>query len=177
MIENAQKYELLALLPLTGTDAELQAAAGRIEEQLKAAGAAVASNIALQKGKLTYPVSRTRQGSYHLIQFEIEPVRISQLERALTLSGSMLRFTIERRKGEFRPFIATPPKPMQDRRSALSATPRCPSFATMAAPRMGESGGMATTPVKTTESISKIESKPAVSMEEIDKRLEEILSE
>ncbi len=178
MTESAQKYELLALFPLTGTDDELKSIAVRVEEQLKAAGAAVASNVALQRGRLAYPVSRTRQGSYHLIQFEMDPRKVSELERALTLSGTMLRFTIERRKGEFRPFIATPPKPMQDRRVAAPAFVRrsVPSYsAAMGAPRIGES--VAASTVKVGESISKTDAKPAVSMEEIDKRLEEILGE
>ena len=176
MPELMQKYELLALLPLTGTDDELQAVAGRVEEQLKNAGAAVASNVALNKGRLAYPVSRTRQGSYHLIQFEMEPRKVSELERALTLSGTMLRFTIERRKGAFRPFIATSSKPMQERR-AFAPTP---TFARRAAHSyVGGSAAavpatMETMPAK---SLAKDENKPTVTMEEIDKRLEEILGE
>lgn len=177
MMENAQKYELLALLPLTGTDDELKSITARVEEQLKTAGAAVASNVAISKGRLAYPISRTRQGSYHLIQFEIDPRKVSELERILTLSGTMLRFTIERRKGEFRPFIATSSKPTQDRRGTIPSVPRRPVFSQTGMPRMGESGGMATAPVKAAESISKVESKPAVTMEEIDKRLEEILGQ
>lgn len=169
MLELTQKYELLGLLPLIGTDEELKAVTLRVEEQLKAAGAAVASNVAVSKGRLAYPVSRTRQGSYHLIQFEIDPRKVSELERILTLSGTMLRFTIERRKGTFRPFIATPPKPMQDRRAPLVRRATPSPMGTFATP--------APVTVKPTESISKITDKPTVTMEEIDKRLEEILGE
>ena len=171
-----QKYELLALLPLTGTDAELQSVATRVEEQLKTAGAAVASNVALNKGRLAYPVARTRQGAYHLIQFEMDPRKISELERALTLSGTMLRFTIERKKGEFRPFIATSSKPMQDRRAAAPT----PTFARRAVPFYvgGAAAAVsATTKTMPAESLAKAEDKPTVTMEEIDKRLEEILGE
>lgn len=170
MIGNAQKYELLALLPLTGTDDELKTVAARVEEQLKTAGAAVASNVAVSKGRLAYPISRTRQGSYHLIQFEIDPRKVSELERVLTLSGTMLRFTIERRKGEFRPFVATSSKPMQDRR-----TP--PLIRRAAHSTVGSFAASAPATIKPAETISKTEDKPTVTMEEIDKRLEEILGE
>src|SRR3989338_261879 len=99
------KYELLALLPLNGTDEELKTAAGKIEHQLTETGGTVVANMALQKGRLPYSILNLRQGYHHLIQFEMEEKAVSEFRRALTLSGNTIRFDIKRVTGDFKKFV------------------------------------------------------------------------
>ncbi|OGL66318.1 30S ribosomal protein S6 [Candidatus Uhrbacteria bacterium RIFCSPLOWO2_01_FULL_47_24] len=165
-----QKYELLALFPLTGTDEEMKALALKIEERISGAHGTVHASTSLQKGPLAYALETVRQGYYQMIQFEMEPKVVAEFRRALILSGEVLRFTISKLAGEFKAFAPSQP------RVAPGRTPRVPqpvSAGVFKAP-------MPTSPVAPStlsqETIVK-EATPKVSMEELDKRLEQILGE
>ncbi|KKU12493.1 MAG: 30S ribosomal protein S6 [Parcubacteria group bacterium GW2011_GWC2_45_7] len=164
-----QKYELLALFPLTTTEDELKAAALGVEEKLKTAGATVHQGLPLQKGRLQYPVSQVRQGYYHLIQFELEPGALNDLKRTLILAGDMLRFTITQQKGDFKTFVPTAPK------AAAPARTWKRQHAPLVAPILSP------TPAQPAPQLTQETPKPTeeakVTMEDIDKRLEEILKE
>ncbi len=165
-----QKYELLALLPLTGTDEEMKAMGGKIEERLKTAGGTVFGSMALQKGRLPYAILKQRQGYYHLIQFEMEEKGLVEFRRDLTLSGDVLRFDVTRVEGEFKKFVASAPRvsPSRITRVASHAAPISATYAP-AVP--------VATPTLLSQETVKPEEAKKVSMEEIDKRLEEILGD
>lgn len=173
------KYELLALFPLTGTDDELKASAEKIAERIRASGGTVHGTSALQRGRLAYPVLKVRQGSYHAIQFEMDPKTVAELARNLTISGELLRFTVQKRD-EFKAFVPTAPKPMgvrapwAPRRPAAHLPPLGgrPFPAPAAAPATA-----APVPPQAGPRVEATPIAPKVTMEEIDKRLEEILGE
>ncbi|MBI2552192.1 30S ribosomal protein S6 [Candidatus Uhrbacteria bacterium] len=174
MTEGLQKYEILALFPLTGTEEELKAMAGKIEERIRAQGGAVVSSVGLQKGKLPYSVNRLRQAYHHLIQFEMLPAVLGEFQRALLLGGDALRFTVTKIKGTFRPFIASPAKVMPAKvRPALTRAPFIPAppptfnQAAITRARAPEAAPLG--------EVKKAEEKPVISMEELDRKLEEIL--
>ena len=161
------KYELLAILPLTGTDDEMKVMAQKIEERIKSANGAIYASTPLQKGRLAYAMGRVRQGYYHLIQFEVEPPALAEFRRALILSGETTRFTVSKINGEFKSFIPSAPKasPVSKPRAmpGRPAVQYAPVAPAAAAPRVQET--------------VKPEAAPKVSLEEIDKRLEKILGE
>ena len=169
MLETKQKYELLALLPLNATDDGLKAVAGKIESRMTEAGATVQGSTMLQKGRLAYPVNRLHQGYYHTIQFEMEPKALPELRRTLTLSGGAVRFTISKVHGAFKQFVPSAPRvspvrPHSTARPIASATySTAPVVAAPAA--------------TLTQETVKPSAAPKVTMEELDKRLEEILGE
>ena len=171
MTEGKQKYELLALFPLTATEEELRGAAAKVAERLTSAGAAVFASAALFKGYLAYPIAKTRQGYYHTIQFELEPLALAQLRRDLTLAQETLRFSITKVNGKFRTFMPSAPRALRPRLTKVLA----PAFTPAA------TGVVPSTPVPTPSHLAqeavKPEEAPKVTMEEIDKRLEEILGE
>ena len=141
MTDGLQKYEILALFPLTGTEEELKAVAGKIEERIRAQGGTVVSSIGLQRGKLPYPINHIRQAYHHLIQFEMLPAALGEFQRALLLGGDALRFTVSKIKGAFRPFVASPAKVMPSKvRSILtrvsSTFAPTPAFSNAAAARI-----------------------------------------
>lgn len=180
MTETAQKYEMLALFPLAGTEEDLRSAAGTLEDKLKSAGATVASSVPHQKGRLSYALGKTRQGYYHVIQFEIDPGALAELRRSILLSGNALRFTISKVQGAFRPFVPTVlQKSATERPAVRSARPErtfvqqrpIPEPLAVSVPQAGPAAKLAQEKLKPEEMQKKI------SMEELDKRLEEILGE
>ncbi|MBI4135588.1 30S ribosomal protein S6 [Candidatus Uhrbacteria bacterium] len=164
------KYELLALLPLTGTDEELTVAASKIEERIRLAGGVVAGGASIHKGRMSYPIKNVRQGYYHLIQFEMEPGQVNEFKRQLTLAQEALRFTLTGVSHDFKTFVPSPPRVSQGAHSRF-AKPEV-SVATL-----GHATLASSTPVAhpQTAVASELEATPKVSMEEIDKKLEEIL--
>lgn len=160
------KYELLTLLPLTGTDEELKALATKVEEKIKDAGGTVVASTPYLKGRLVYPVRKVRQGYYHTSQFEMEPKAIQEFRRALLLSGDTLRFSISKVEGEFKAFIPSIPKAVPQR----AWTSRVPVPGASITPP-------AAAPSPLSQEKVQPSSQPKVTMEEIDKRLEEILGE
>lgn len=170
MTETLQKYELLALLPLTGTEAELHACATKIEERIKAAGGAIAANRALHKGRLAYSVGKAHQGSYHLIQFEMDPAALRQFRRDLLLTGEISRFTITQAQGAFKAFVPSPPH-LRERPARAIRTAAPMASRVMVAPPL------AAVPTPLAQEAVKPDEAPKVTMEELDKRLEEILGE
>lgn len=174
------KYELLALFPLTATDAELKAQAGKIEERLKTAGANIVASTPLLKERLAYGIGKIRQGYYHTIQFEIEPSALAEFQRALILSGEVLRFDIAKVKDEFKPFTPSVPREMPAyARLTKSATPELHPALSDEQPKPIQSPTTPTAASKPLiqEKTAPTPEQPKVSMEELDKRLEEILGE
>lgn len=183
MSETLQKYEILILLPLTATNDELMMKAGEIEERLRSAGAKVVGSAPFIKGRLAYPINKMNQGYYHLIQFEMNPGAVAEFRQMLLLSGEVVRFNIAKVE-EFKPFMPLDPQVIEKR--ALRASRDTATMATFSArpPEMV---------VDVIEKISqplpaanlvqeKVEpaqsqKQPKVSMEELNKRLEEILGE
>lgn len=170
MTEDTQKYELLGLFPLSGTEEEVGRAAGGVVERLKAAGAAVASSAPVHRGKLAYPIKRNRQGHYQVIQFEIAPAAIGDLHRQLILSGAFLRFTITKVKRNFTPF--TPTRVVPQLRGYAERAATKPVAGTIGVPVKS-----APPPSVLTQEPIKAKDQPKISMEEINKKLEEILGE
>lgn len=164
------KYEILALFPLTATEEELKAGAVKVEERIKETGGTVVSGAPVQKGRLHYPISNTRQGYYHMIQFEMEPSSLPEFRRGLLLAGQTLRFTISKVQGEFKAFMPTAP------RATTAYSPR-PSRPVSPQTPVTQTAGVAPSPSPLSQETIKPEGTPKVTMEELDKRLEEILGE
>lgn len=171
-----QKYELLALLPLNGTDEELKAVAGKIEQRITEIGGTVAGSLALLKGRLPYSILNLKQGYHHLIQFEMEEKAVRDFRRALTLSGDTMRFDVKRVTGDFKKFVASAPRVNASRptRPMAQAMPVAGNYAHAHASVPSPSAASST--VLSQEAVKPEEVKK-VSIEEIDKRLEEILKE
>ena len=100
---DARLYETLIILKSIGTDAELSQAAAQTEEAVKKLGGKIVKATAMGRRRLTYRINHQAEGSYHLIQFELEAERIEELKRAFRLNERIIRFLILNRDEEPEP--------------------------------------------------------------------------
>lgn len=84
-------YELLALVAGTLSEEETAAVQQIIRTILEKQSAQVSKQDLWEKRKLAYPVRKARQGTYLLFTFDVEPGVLGAIERALTLEKSVLR--------------------------------------------------------------------------------------
>ncbi|MFH1171057.1 MAG: 30S ribosomal protein S6 [bacterium] len=89
-----KQYELLAIVPGTLSDEETGAVQKTIRDILEKYAAKISKQDVWEKRKLAYPIGQTRQGTYLLCLFDLEPEKIDSLDRALTLEKSILRHIV-----------------------------------------------------------------------------------
>jgi small subunit ribosomal protein S6 len=140
-------YELTYIInPLLG-ELDLNAAAEKVRSFVNGLGGQIKKEMVGEKRKLSYPIKKQTHGFYVTAEFEIEPEKLSELEKFLKTNGDILRHLVinlaERKieKPAKRPFR---PKPAV--------------IPSVAAPLKAE----------------KVEK---VKIEELDKKLEELLKE
>jgi small subunit ribosomal protein S6 len=76
------------------TEDEQRQQLAQIEELLKHENASLTWVDHWGKRKLAYPVKKQRQGFYDWFYFELDPSRISEIDRKLKMSEVILRFMI-----------------------------------------------------------------------------------
>jgi small subunit ribosomal protein S6 len=155
------KYELLYIVPTQYTDAEVETVKEKVAGMIAAAQGTVSRNESVGKLKLAYPIKKVRHGTYVLVRFESEPKAIAGIERQLRLTDEVLRHqVIQLPNGvEDQPFqmISYVAPLSEEARADEQRAPAKPSSAPTAAPA----------PVKREE--------VSLSIEELDKKLDEIL--
>jgi small subunit ribosomal protein S6 len=151
------KYELLYIIPAKYTDAEVTALVEKISGIVTAAGGTIAETHNLGKRKLAYPINGVRNGDYILSYFESETEVASKLNLTLRLSTDIVRHLIVERDLHLKgvPTFTEDEPPMRN-----SEDPRMPR---PEAPRVQQ-------PMPVRE-------KAQISMEEIDKKLDAMLTD
>ena len=152
-----EKYELLYIIPAKYTDAEVDGLIKKISGLVSGAGATVSATHHLGARKLAYPIKHVRNGHYVLTVFDAEAPVAVKLNEILRLSTDVLRHLIVKRD----PRITAIPSLVEEeefrgRRDDLRPRPRAP---VQLRPQM---------PAPT---------KPAMTSEELEKKLDEILTE
>ncbi|MFC1788030.1 30S ribosomal protein S6 [Patescibacteria group bacterium] len=157
------KYELLYIIPSQYTDAEIEGIMAKIAALVEQVGGKILRNENLGKIKLAYTINRVQHGSYILIIFESEGSIIDDLNQRLKLTDEVLRHILliapakaEEKKYELTAYVAPLTDQVRRERSA-PARPR---------PKLPPP-----TPAKLDEAS------PSLSMEELDKKLDEILDD
>lgn len=150
-----EKYELLYIIAAKYTDAEIEGLMEKIKGLVTSAGGNVTEMHNLGRRKLAYPISHVRNGNYVLVYFEAEPAMLAKLNETLRLSADVLRHLVTSRS----PYLT-----------------KIPSFAELVEIR--DEGGEQPRP----RPIAPVVQAPAipaqpVTMEELDKKLDEILTE
>jgi len=85
-------YELMVIFSSTLTEDEQKEQSLQLHELLKREKGELLLTDHWGKRKLAYPVKKQRQGYYDWIYFQMEPGRISEIDRKLKMSESVLRF-------------------------------------------------------------------------------------
>ena len=169
------KYELLFIVSSQYTEAEIEKIKAQVVSEVEAAGGTIVKTENLGKIHLAYPIKKQNHGTYILVYFDAESSALVQLIRKLTLTDEILRHSITMRpsyaetsKFELSSYVA----PLSEEARKEHFTPQ------------GQ-GSTGTRPVrrrveKAAEIIPQVLSQaPSVeskmSMEELDKKLDEIL--
>ena len=163
-----QNYELLYIIPAQYADTEIDALCAKIAKMMEGTGAKVTRNESLGKIKLAYTVKQQRHGTYVLVHFEAEPSSIKEMERQLRLADEVLRHIVverdvrtDRKQYVIASYVAPLSEEARDTRKLMGATAPM-----MAASRVAPFVDAAQ-PVRAEEA--------SMSMEELDKKLDEIL--
>jgi len=159
------KYELLYIVGTQYTDAEVGEIQGKIAAQLEKAGAKILRNEMVGKIRLAYPIKKARHGSYVLVHFDADTSIIKEFNRQMELNDEILRHTVvERTPGA------------ESKKVELTA---------YVAPLSDEGKRVETKPVIAREKTARTESASVpmdseeanMSIEELDKKLDEILED
>jgi small subunit ribosomal protein S6 len=87
-------YELMVIYSPNLTEDEQRQQFQQVEELLKHENARISLVEHWGKRKLAYLVKKQRQGIYDWFYFELDPSRISEIDRKLKMSEVILRFMI-----------------------------------------------------------------------------------
>lgn len=158
-----KQYELLYIVPGQYTDEEVQGIMKRLAALLAKYGGTITREENLGKIKLAYPIKKARHGSYVLVHFQADG--LSGLERELRMDEQVLRHQIillppgaAQRKYELTSYV--PPLSEEARRESAPAPQARPAPLPPPPPPV---------PAKPEA--------PAMSGEELDKKLDEILAD
>ncbi|MBU1145975.1 30S ribosomal protein S6 [Patescibacteria group bacterium] len=87
-------YELLYILPGKYTEEEMEGISVKINELVKKHGGEITLTDNLGAKKLAYPIADVQVGNYLVIEFNSEPEKIKELGGELKLTPEVLRFGI-----------------------------------------------------------------------------------
>ena len=152
-----EKYELLYIIAAKYTDAEIEGLMEKIKGLVTSAGGNVTEMHNLGRRKLAYPISHVRNGNYVLAYFEAEPEMLAKLNETLRLNADVLRHLVTARS----PYLT-----------------KIPSFAELTEIRDDSEPQQRqqARPIPPVVQAPAIPAQP-VTMEELDKKLDEILTE
>ncbi len=102
--DNMAKYELLYTLPAKQTDEETSALKDVISAELTALGLKLGRNEDVGKIKLAYPMQHIRHGHYIFVEFDAEPTILEKVNRFFSLRNDVLRFQITKPDVGAKPF-------------------------------------------------------------------------
>ncbi len=142
-----QKYELLLILPGTLDDNEAEKRLGEVVSVVKEHGENVETNNQ-GKNRLAYPVKQIRYGYFYTIVFEAEAAKARELQDKLRLMRDLLRAMIT----HFNTNVSTTQK--------INYTTNSIGVTTMQ---------------ESEEEVKKEEKKEDINVEDINKKLDEIL--
>lgn len=89
------KYELMYIISSAISDDQIPSVTEGVLNLITGLGGKVIREEQLGKKKLAYPIKKTRNGFYDLVQFEMEPGKLTELNnKILTTEGIIRHLTI-----------------------------------------------------------------------------------
>jgi small subunit ribosomal protein S6 len=92
-----KKYEIMYILPSKYTEAEMDDIIKKVAGIMQTAGAQITDTFNMGKRRLAYPIEHQRNGSYILVHFDAEPAAVVKMDSVLRLTGEVLRHMIVER--------------------------------------------------------------------------------
>ena len=151
-------YELAYIIPGNLSEDQHPKAQEKVSLLLKQAQAQIVSSEDLGKKKLTYPIKHLRHGFYKTVAFYLDAAKLKEIENELKLDANILRFLIIKTHEKTAKEIATEEK--------------------VKTKRVKEKIAEQTKAAKEAEEV-KVEKtqKKKVSLEDLDKKLDELLDD
>lgn len=159
-------YELLCVLPGTLSEEEVAPTMEKIQATLQEGEVEKIQVHDLGKNRLSYPMKHIRYGYYRIVRFEAEPTAIPAIQAKLRLISGPLRTLIQRYNPETDAAVITHVAETQKKGSGSKQQ----QGADLTLPEMAQAPVAKKKPAKAKE-----EQEEKVSMENIDKKLDEIL--
>ncbi len=166
------KYELLYIVGTQYTETEVGEIQTRVAGMLEKVGAKILRNEMVGKIRLAYPIKKARHGSYVLVHFDADPAVIAAFNRQMELNDEVLRHTLLLREPgaetkKFELFAYVPPLTEEGKR--VENKP--------ALVREKVARPVTESIVTETEALPVDRYEANMSMEELDKKLDEILED
>lgn len=153
-------YEIMYIVPLKLEGDEPTAVQEKVRAMLQTEGAKITSEEALGKRKLAYPIKHVRHGSYVVLECDIERAQVKRVSDWFRLSSEVLRAQIVDKKLKSPEQLARE-KAFQEKLARIQAA------------KLGESMKQA----PASNESRPVEEKPKVKLDELDKKLEQILEQ
>jgi len=93
-----EHYELLYIIPAKYSEKELQPIIDRVTHLIKKNGGEFTKDDNLGKMKLAYPIKHVHQGYYILNEFNLRPINLKKIDDSLKLDSDILRHLIVKKK-------------------------------------------------------------------------------
>jgi small subunit ribosomal protein S6 len=90
------KYELIYILQADLDEATLDAAVETIDTLIKNNQGEITKTDRWGKQKLAYPIQKTNEGYYVLVNFEYNPEEVAALKRTMGFNEQILRYSVVR---------------------------------------------------------------------------------
>jgi small subunit ribosomal protein S6 len=90
-------YEILYIVRPELDEEQLQAAIASVNKLIESLGGATQKTDVWGRRRLAYEVQHLREGQYVLTDFQIDPVRVPELEGTLKISDTVFRHLVVRK--------------------------------------------------------------------------------
>ena len=101
-------YEGLFLLNSAEAKRDWEASSGHVKGLLQKHGGEILKDVLWDDRKLAYDVAGQKRGTYYLVFFKLDPLKLAELRRDCQLSEQVLRQLFIRHQGSEVPAYATP---------------------------------------------------------------------
>ncbi len=154
----SQYYEFLGIIPGTLAENEVPAVIKKITDFFIAQKGEVTYQDNFGRKKMAYPVKHLRHGYYFLLELNLVPEKLKSIEEKLKIDENLLRFI----------FIKTKPKTREEREKEKTRMQAYPE-------KDKRERGNKDRGNKEVAGSDKLQNK--ISLDELDKKLDEILSD
>lgn len=162
-----QHYELYFIMTIRLSEEEQRDLLGKIDKLNSSLGFKTTISKEAGKRRLAFPIKKETQGNYYLIEFDGEQDQIKKLEKELRLMSGILRFVVLKKR------VKTAEEIDQEQKIKEKIEGR---------KREAERAELALEQEKIQEEVKQeVEKKPdtskKISLEDLDKKLDDILKE
>ena len=181
-MEHLEHYEVFFIVPGAMKDEEALETIGKVKKLLEDLEGKITKEDNWGRKSLAYPIKHETQGTYGLFEFDLDPKQLQELNKRMRLSREILRYLVVKAKIKTAADLAEEEKIKE--KIASKKKEAMKEKIEVAEKEKKEDAEIKTKKAVTQEKIEKsaspkpsTEKKEKVSMEDLDKKLDELLSE